>query len=290
MSRKAILLTLALAVAGCLQAWARSDVEDKVRFGQSITVASGEKIGDAVCFGCSVRIEGETGDVVVFGGSVSVNGRTADVAVFGGSIELGPQADVRGDVAVAGGEVHRDPAARVKGDVQNLPGKAMFGIGGVGMLFLFSLLGAIPLALLLTLLAFLILKEPRVNVMANAAKTQTGAVLLAGLAVVVAMVLLCGLAIRVGHSLRVLMFIVCLGFVVTLVVGYTGLSSWIGRQLAKNAQPLAVVLVGAVAICILQAIPLIGGIAFVVFVLLALGSAVFTGYGSAQDWFRTRVG
>jgi len=288
MSRKTLLLTFALVATSCIQAWAKSGAEDKVRFGGSITVTPGEKIGDVACFGCGVKIDGEAGDVAVFGGNASINGKTGDVAVFGGSVSLGPEADVQGDVAVACGQVHRDPSARVKGEVANMAGKGMFG--GMGMLFLFALLGAIPLALILTLLAFLILKEPRVSVMANAARTQTGAVLLAGLAVVVAMVLLCGLGIRAGHSLRPLMFIVCLAFVITLIVGYTGLSSWIGRQLAKNAQPLAVVLVGAIAICILQAIPLIGVIACLVFVLLALGSAVFTGYGSAQDWFRTRVG
>lgn len=288
MRRLILPVTLVLLMAHP-PAWANSDADDKVRFGESITVAPGEKIGDAICFGCLVKVEGEASDVVVFGGNATIDGKTADVAVFGGSVTLGPNADVRGDVDVAGGDIHRDPAARVQGKVASTAGEGMFGFG-LGAWFLFVLLGAIPVALMTTLLGYLILKEPRVSVIANAASTQTGSMLLAGLAVAVLTVLLLLFGVRAGHGIRPLLLLLCVGFLVTLVVGYTGVSSWIGRRLTKKAQPLAVVLIGAVAICILQAIPLVGALAGLVFLLVALGAAVWTGYGSAQDWFRAHVG
>lgn len=62
--------------------------------------------------------ESITGQVVAVMGSVRIDGEVADqvVAVMG-SVRLGPKAVVRGDIVSVGGRVHRPSTAEVRGDV-----------------------------------------------------------------------------------------------------------------------------------------------------------------------------
>ena len=62
--------------------------DDAVQFGSNIHVAAGESVHDAVCFFCSVHVDGKvTGDIVVFFGNVHLNGEAQhDVVDFFGKI------------------------------------------------------------------------------------------------------------------------------------------------------------------------------------------------------------
>ena len=113
-------------------------LEGKLRFGDNITIADGERIdGDLYLFGSDVKVDGDvSGDLVVFGGTVSVGGEIGgDLLIGAGTVEL--TGNVVGDIrAGAGqltlrGDVGEDILAgtgqlRVDGDVG---GDVVFGAG-----------------------------------------------------------------------------------------------------------------------------------------------------------------
>ncbi|MEZ5395631.1 MAG: hypothetical protein R2724_22840 [Bryobacterales bacterium] len=112
-------LLAALALPAVLQA-----DSDRVMIGDNIYVGADEEIGDAVCIGCSIRIDGKVRDAVAIGGSIILNGEAKDTVAVGGSIEIAGKSHEA--VAVAGrlrisGEVERD-AVSVLGGVSLSPG------------------------------------------------------------------------------------------------------------------------------------------------------------------------
>jgi len=137
---------------------------DLTHVGQNITIGPGEQVGEATCFGCSIRVRGQVnGDVTAFGGSIDVEDQAqvnGDATVFGGSIRLEKTVKVSGDVTVFGGRIRRDPAATVGGDVTNM--------GGPGWIVL--ILGApfVFLGLFVTLVIWLIRRLLRPSVPAAA--------------------------------------------------------------------------------------------------------------------------
>lgn len=126
-ARRSLLSILSFAILA-VPAFAQGS-HDRTQFGHDIIVASGEKVSDATCFGCSVRIRGQVrGDVTTFGGSVMVehDGMIAgDTTSFGGDVRLDGGASVK-DVTVFGGRVRRDSQATVGGDVTTFAGGAAF--------------------------------------------------------------------------------------------------------------------------------------------------------------------
>jgi len=119
--------SLVFSVALSTAAFADGD-HDRTQVGHNITVGPDEKLSEATCFGCSVRVRGQvSGDVTTFGGSIIIEGQGqvgGDATTFGGDIRLDKEVKVHGDVAVFGGRVRRDPAAMVGGDVTNMGGPA----------------------------------------------------------------------------------------------------------------------------------------------------------------------
>ena len=128
----ALLLVMILISVAVVPAFAQGDGGDKVVFGGSYTVESGDVLsGDLAIFGGSTTIEeggSVRGDVLLMGGSLDVLGTiTGDVAVFGGSVDLASTAKVNGDIVRFGGSLDTAPGAQVSGDVRqggsfDLPG------------------------------------------------------------------------------------------------------------------------------------------------------------------------
>lgn len=128
----ALLLVMILVSVAVVPAFAQADGGDKVVFGGSYTVESGDVLpGDLAIFGGSATIEENglvRGDVLVMGGSLDVRGAIGgDVVVFGGSVDLASTATVSGDIVRFGGSLDTAPGARVRGSVReggsfDLPG------------------------------------------------------------------------------------------------------------------------------------------------------------------------
>src|SRR5690348_15891690 len=230
--------------------------EDRVQIGKSINVGPDETVGDAVCVGCSIHIEGQTqGDVVAVGGSIDVEGKVAgDTVAVAGGIRLGPDASVGGDATAVGGPVQRDPNATVGGEItSNRHFPMMGGLAGMGAFFLAGLIACIPVAIILSILCYLILGQQRVEVMVGALRGRTGPAMLAGLGVLVGAVIIMFLFPHTGTLRPIVLVAIAIAVCITMIVGYTAVSMWTGRAVARGAGPMGAVIIGAVIVAVAQA-------------------------------------
>jgi hypothetical protein len=122
--------------------------QDIVEFGSTIDVPQKEAIHDAVCFFCSVNVEGTVnGDIVVFFGSVRINGQAnhdvvnffGDVTAaddssighnlvnFFGGVRLGQNVTVGQDTVVMFGSLRADQSANFGGSRVVEPGWLFWG-------------------------------------------------------------------------------------------------------------------------------------------------------------------
>lgn len=259
--------------------------------------------GDLVRFGGAVTVgrdEVVDGDVVAIGGYADINGEVArEVTVVGGSLNLGPDAVVRGDVTVVGGSLKRAPGARIDGKVSEVAmGAQLPSIPRGRHIFPFrafvphvgSFFGTLLRMALLILFALIvvILGGRFVQAIADRAAAEPLRSGLAGLLAEVLFVPLVVLTIVVlavsiiGIPFLFLVpFAVVLAFVLMLV-GFTGVSSLVGRFLSERfgirRGPYISVAVGVLAVVgitlVAKLIGLVGGLVFGVVVansLAALG-------------------
>ena len=254
---------------------------DKVQIGKRIVVEEGQSGGDLVCVGCSIVVRGTAGDVVSVGGRVDISGHTTgDIVAVGGSVNLASTATVKGDVVTVGGRLNREPGATVTGEVSETAGGAggLLGFGLLGIALLF-ILPALLFGFLLTLAVFAIMGEPRVRNIAAAISWRTGQVLGIGLLAAAVFVGVCAFFAHVGHAVGVVVLTIVVAFGILAVVGYTGVSYWVGEKVSPGGGGFMKVLVGALIVTGLQLIPIIN-IVTVIFALLALGSPVVSGFGT----------
>ena len=121
---------------------------DAVQVFNTIDVTPDTPVHDAVCFFCSVHVDGQVlGDIVVFFGNVRLNGQAHHdvvnffghitvsdnssidhdaVSIFGG-IRLGENAHVGRDMVCIFGSVHAPGSATVGGDRVGIPGLILYG-------------------------------------------------------------------------------------------------------------------------------------------------------------------
>lgn len=223
-----------------------------VKVFENLTVGPNEKVGDVVVVGGRLDVEGEvTGDIAVFGGVARINGHVhGDVAKFGGETVLGPQAQIGGDFSQLGGEFDRASSAVIGGDVEFKPlGSIVLG------LFLGMVVASIPLGILLALLGYAILRERRVSVMADAAAHDIGTVLLTGFATIVGTVVMFVLMMKFHIGYFPIREILAAFFLISMLVGYAGVSAWIGRRISATGSMMSVVVIGGAVVALLQAIP-----------------------------------
>jgi len=114
LSRLAILAALFCIFAAA----ARAQSRDQVQFGNDIVVREGEEAHDAVCFLCSIEIDGTLhGDAVAFLGNIRVRGHAErDAVAFLGNISLGDNASVERDCVVFAGNLHTGNGATIGND------------------------------------------------------------------------------------------------------------------------------------------------------------------------------
>ena len=138
---------VALLAAACASAHARAE-EDQVQFFSDIHVSADSTVHDAVCFFCSVDLEGQaTGDVVVFFGNTHISTEahhdvvnffghvTADdnatidhdVVNFFGGIRLGNNVHVGDDVVAMFGSLRTGDNVTIDGDRVSQPAVLFYG-------------------------------------------------------------------------------------------------------------------------------------------------------------------
>jgi hypothetical protein len=290
-------LVLFTVVAGLLLASSRLRAavvsaehgNDVVQVGKSIYVAPNEAVGDAVCVGCSIHVAGRAGgDLVAVGGTLQVDGAVqGDAVAVGGNARLGPSAVVHGDLTVVGGKLLRDPGARVDGEVSTPSFRA--GPAALALIILGPLLVLLVVGVVLSVLCVAVLGEPRIETMVQALRRHAGFALLAGVGVLVGFMILVSAFHWMGPLSPLFSFALFVALVLAAIVGYAGVSAWIGHGLAPAAGVMGAVVAGAVLVGVLQAVPLLGLIALLLFGLWALGAAALSGLGTDAEWLSQRL-
>ena len=309
----ALLLLLGLAPFGVIQA------QERVMVGEDIYVAAGEEIDEAICIGCSIRIDGKVKDAVAIGGSIEIAGESKDaVAVFGGlrvdgevtgdavvvgggmrvngkvrgdavtvlgGLDLGPGAEIGGDtVAVLGGVSGKD-AAKLGGALHESGALRTFAVSGAVVLFLIIVLSSLLLGPFITFVTVAVLGEQRVETIQQTVAQRAGMSFLIGIGVWVTSIIVPATMFW-APGVETL---VTISFFVVAAVGYAGIGLWVGRGLIRNSGMMAQAVFGSGLIGLIQLIPLIGWfIAWPIFGWLALGSAALSGFGTSVDWMLQR--
>ena len=124
------ILPVLLLWAALAPASARAE-QDEVQFFSNIHVDSGSTVHDAVCFFCSVNLEGKaTGDVVVFFGSTHIASEAHhDVVNFFGSVTADDNASIDHDLVSMFGSIRLGENVHVGEDLVAMFGTLQTGNG-----------------------------------------------------------------------------------------------------------------------------------------------------------------
>jgi hypothetical protein len=266
-----------------------------VRFGGDVTVPADEIVTD---------------DVVAIGGDATVDGQVeGELVVIGGNARLGPRAAVRRDVTVVGGALTRDPGATIGGEVNEVSVGGAWGsdrwgprLGRRGGFFgsgwpferftpslrLGGTLVRLALLVMLASVAVVLARTPveRIAERAAAEPLKSGLVgFVAELAIVpVLLITVVGLAFSiVGIPLLLFVPVALMALAIVFLMGFSGVSQWLGRQLQAGLgwsrnQPVLATLLG-IALLVLplllgRFVGLIAGFGAVATILVAAGALV----------------
>ena len=119
-----ILFLLMLTIFWPSPAYAKGLFEDKVVFGGTYTLESGETLdGNLVIFGGAVTTETDstvTGDIALIGGVAEIGGEVqGNMVGIGGAVQLTSSAVVNGDLVTIGATLSRAEGAQVYGQIVN---------------------------------------------------------------------------------------------------------------------------------------------------------------------------
>jgi hypothetical protein len=277
---------------------------DRVMVGEDIYVAEGEDLNDAVCIGCSIRVDGKVRDAVAIGGSIEVTGEVHDAVSIGGGLDV--RGKVSGDAVVIFGSTRVREGGRIRGDAVSILGSvrtadsgsvggdivsseswAPIALSGVVIGLIVFLVFGIVIQPLLVLLCFTLLGERRIAILAETARRRSGMSFLIGIALCIgSFILSIAAAMTPIISLQIPFGLILF---CVLVVGYAGVSYWVGRGMLPRSGALGAAILGAVLVTIIQLIPIVGQMAFIIFSMMALGSAVLSGFGTSIDWLAERT-
>jgi cytoskeletal protein CcmA (bactofilin family) len=273
-------------------------------FGCSATVKSGGTVdGDASVFGGNLIVEKDAsinGELTVFGGNVVIDGHVSgDISVVGGQVSLGSTAEVDGSITTMGGHVDRSAGAVVKGDVTNsnnlrarlpiplppfrfLPAfapVAPFGLTGVALRLLESIITAVALAALGVLIVVLFPQPTRrvMNTAQTAVMPSFGVGCLTFIVVPVVMLIL--ILTLVGP------FIVGIVLAAAVIFGWIAIGYLAGERILEGLKvrdiiPVIAVIVGVGILALIGQVPCLGWTIGLLIATLGLGAVILTRFGT----------
>ncbi len=217
--------------------WHEPEEGGVVKFGQSIYIGPGE-IAE--------------GDVVAIGGSIIVDGTVRGPAVaIGGSVTVTNTGSVEGDAVAVGGHVVKHPGGRVGGEKVSLgfiPVPAFSLVRGAQLTFLLMLF---LLSLLAGIISYSLVPKNVNKIKMKLEKNFIKSLILgifAPLLFFVAFILLIVTVIGIPVAVLVLPLIM----VFALILGYSGISYYVGEKLGQNTRlkaqtPAGTILLGTIA-------------------------------------------
>ena len=225
-----------------------------------------------MCIACSIRVDGTVqGDAVSILGDLDVAGTVGEDAVaFGGGLHLAPGASVGGDAVAVGGTVTSEPGSRIAGEMESnphvhLPGQRSIGLRGVAVFAAFHLV--------LAAVVYAILRARRTDAMAAFVSSRPWRTLLVGSAVVTLAGLLFPAAERMGRLADTAVTLLTIAFGSIAAAGFVGLCSLVGRRILGRGG-LASATGGAAVLVGLCIVPVVGTVASIGIIALAMGAAV----------------
>ena len=248
----------------------------------------------------TVEEDQEVDDAVAYGGSVEVKGRVrGDAVAFGGGVHLGPHAVVDGDAVAFGGKVEREPGAKVRGQVVSFGGgsSALTALGPSDAKShavekhsdssLFGLLVQFAVYFALGFVFMMFAPKPMKQLEAEIRRDP----IRCGLTGVLGGAAILGFSVLLIFTLIGIPFAVVLLFVTAVggAMGLSALASEVGTRLpvlrANGKTQAAVLALGILVLLILQLIPVLRYLVFLVTGSLALGAVIRTRFGTRPREF-----
>jgi hypothetical protein len=273
----------------------RQRPEERVSYLRELVVQRGETVGEVTCIACSIRVYGTVlGDATSMGGEIKVDGTvTGDAVAVGGAVRLGPLAKVEGDATSLGGPVVRDPQAVVSGEVDSYP---WFYWPGQRQPYGRGMLGLLGTEAALFLVFYVAARPRRVLRMAATLEHRPWWSLLAG---TLTFALICFLYYEtivlsfgkwpLRHYENYLYWGLTAILLILFGFGHVGIACRLGRTLRLRSgavagvvgdAPLPLTATGVGLIILLELVPVVGTLAFCLFVLFAIGTAVASVLGT----------
>jgi hypothetical protein len=264
--------------------YGRRSREDRVMFGQNVTIRAGEEVNDAVAFAGNLTVEPGgvvRGDAAAFGGNLVVQDGAevrGGVAVFGGNLDIAPTAVVRGDRTVFSGAEFVKEMVKPRAVVEAFRGEPEgWSWGGFGR-WLLAFVGFFALSFLVRMLWAERVRTATSVLLANPGRTALagfiGAIAVIPLTVVLVVTL-------IGIPLIPLFL---LGVVAATFFGMVVLASYVGDQIpmGKFKSPAAGLAAGVLAMLLVSLIPVLGPVTLWVASVIALGVSVSSRVGQPQ--------
>jgi len=265
--------------------------------GPAVAVAT--EVGSIVKIGSDVTIEAghKVRSVVVIGGQITISGAVDDnVVAVGGSVVLTKTAVVGGNVISLGGIIVSARDSQIGGTITEINSSNLFETlttalsaewEGWSWIFAIISLSIFLVILVLALLIVALLPKP-VRTVAEAISDNTFKVALCGL---LGLVLIAPLALLltisvVGIALIPLEVIVV---VCSVLLGFIAVGQLIGMKVLKlfhrrNPSMLRETFWGLIILWLIGWIPYIGWMVKAVAIVIGLGAALITRFGTYQGW------
>jgi hypothetical protein len=260
---------------------AAPEPDDRFSVLHTMVVAEGETVGDALCLGCAIVVNGRVlGDATAILGGVDVTGQAGhgtegDVIAVGGGVHVGAGATVPASIVSLGGPVRIDPGATASYDVDSLP---WLHVPGQLQLFLEGAASLVAFVLVVVLAGAALVRAGGIASRDAALASAPVARGLMGGALLAAYVCAVANGQRLGRFEDVVQSGLGIGFVAALVLGSTGVASLLGRGAARLAgRRLAPgwrsAALGAAVLALLCLVPLLGAPVAFAALVLACGGA-----------------
>ncbi len=255
-----------------------ASAQERTSVVRTLVIERGETASDVTCYFCSVRMRGESvGDVTAIGGSVEVDGPVlGDVVAVGGDVRLGPAARVRGDAVTVGGVADKDPQATTHNN--NAPVSVpWFFLPGQRLLAWRGVLGLAGFYALLAILFTALLRGRHLERLGESMR-KWYLIVPVGLLLLAVFSFGFNFADRFGRWADWVDYGLAAVLLVLFGAGFAGFAYAIGEAFLLRTTAASVA-IGTAALIALQLIPIAGAFAFLLVLVLALGSAAWSGLG-----------
>jgi hypothetical protein len=254
---------------------------NRIKFLGDIAIETGETAVDVQCFMCSVHVRGHvTGDIITLGGGIFIDGQVdGDAIAIGGRIESNRNSKISGKAVAFGGYVNRQPDSVIAGNSESF---AYLLIPGQ---YRPTFVGSVTLAIINVLFVafgYLIVRDKRAETASLAIERRPASVFFTGIVSLAIFYGLDWLTRYLGHAEIVAVVILLLLLAAVAATGATGLGDWVARLAFPQTRGIWACIGGVLALSLLELIPLVGSLVFIIGLIVSLGASVVTRFGSLE--------